>query len=340
MEDFLTMKTIKTFSEGIQGSVVDYTDESTDNFVQFVGSAAEPVKVQAAFETIERNRKAIEGTLPKNQPVPSWKAFDGSKKIIESYKKELLSEGKGILSKDPILRDRINAALKTKHISKLSLKEVVGSLRTGETVTSVKGPFKTRPKNIENAIRNLRKAFKGGSTATDVQGAKTLLKAWAKEISETGTKMTGPSKNIYNAEKAYIQKIIDAEFPTPKVTGQAVAKATPKVEAIVKTGEEAAAKITPKVDAALKGKVLPKTEQAEKVLRAVAAESKTLSKVMTKTLIKKLVSKVVPFLGIGLTALALTKEVQKVLVENAPEEFDENSVIPHGENYHRDVGWY
>ena len=91
---------IRPFSESI--STGNLGDSAVTN--QFAAPIPEPVKIQAAFETL---RKVYRGDVK----LPSQKAVIASKKLLEQWKKELLISKKG----NPDIYRRIEAALKVKH---------------------------------------------------------------------------------------------------------------------------------------------------------------------------------------------------------------------------------
>ncbi|GAG86314.1 unnamed protein product [marine sediment metagenome] len=92
------MNDLKPFSESISTG-------SLDNYPRVVEYATAPSEsVEAAFETL---RKIYRG----DKKLPSQKAVIASRKILETWKRELLISKKG----DTATYKRIEAALKVKH---------------------------------------------------------------------------------------------------------------------------------------------------------------------------------------------------------------------------------
>jgi len=82
----------------------------------------------------------------------------------------------------------------------------------------------------------------------------------------------------------------------------------------------------------------PNIEKAKMIVRTVTRDTGVKA---SEKLISKLAAKVIPLLSLGLTVGLIANQVKDLLKsENVQDQQSESNVIPHGNFYHKDVGWY
>ena len=200
-------------------------------------------------------------------------------------------------------------------------KSYFASQLSSKSKKAIKGPLSVRPTNVEDAIQSLREVIQGKKGMSGVGRGKNLLQTWHKWVDrELDKNLPEKTRKLYNAEKAYIQKILKTDF-----------RLLPQAAVTNKIAKKVEDKMTKVVD-----QTASNTKKAEKLLNIMADESKIINKALTKTMIKKLTKKIIPLLGAGIVIADLVKRVGNFIGEETVSEFSEKN----GEYYHKDVGWY
>ena len=144
----IKMTEIKTFSEGVQGVVIDYADEIYADQLSFLTPTAaldQPKWVKEAYETLRTTLRGQKGLLPKNATLPTETAVKGARRIIEKWRDALIKQKKWF--ENPKMRLQVTEALKVKHHFEIM------------RAKGIKQPSRVQTAKAEAIIKVLEKEF-------------------------------------------------------------------------------------------------------------------------------------------------------------------------------------